>query len=96
VVARSRDHNRRELAFLEQELKARGVAYTPSVDELRAGRFRRRRVRAVRRVPEARRDHPAGRRPGLINCARVSVGTRAENEKFLAALDQLVPAAARR
>jgi len=34
--------------------------------------------------------------PGLINCARVSVGTRAENEKFLAALDQLVPAAARR
>jgi histidinol-phosphate aminotransferase len=34
--------------------------------------------------------------PGLVNCARVSVGTRPENEKFLAALDRLVPAAARR
>jgi len=30
--------------------------------------------------------------PGLTNCARVSVGTRIENEKFLAALDHLIAA----
>ena len=60
--------------------------------ELRARRVRDRREGALRRVPEARRDHPPCRRPGLVDCARVSVGTRPENDRFLAALDQLVPA----
>ena len=32
--------------------------------------------------------------PGLVNCGRVTVGTRAENVRFLAALDELVPARA--
>ena len=95
-VARSRDHNRRELAFLEQELKARGVAYTPSVTNFVLvgfdGDVFELFVEFQRRGVIIR---PVGG-PGLINCARVSVGTRAENEKFLAALDQLVPAATRR
>ena len=90
---RSREHNRRELDFLEGELSRRGVRFTPSVTnfvllELDSDvrqlflEFQKRGV-IIR---------PQGG-PGLANCARVSVGTRPENERFLAALDQLVPAA---
>jgi histidinol-phosphate aminotransferase len=95
-VARSREHNRRELAFLEQELKSRGVTYTPSVTNFVLVEFESDVFELF--VEFQKRGviiRPVGG-PGLINCARVSVGTRAENEKFLAALDKLVPAAARR
>jgi len=89
---RSREHNLREVAYLDGELRKRGVAFTPTVTnfvlielEGDAGElfveFQRRGV-IIR---------PVGG-PGLARCARVSVGTRAENERFLAALDALVPA----
>ena len=95
-VARSREHNRRELAFLEQELKRRGATYTPSVTNFVLVGFD---ADVFELFVEFQKRgviiRPVGG-PGLVNCARVSVGTRTENEKFLAALDQLVPAAARR
>jgi histidinol-phosphate aminotransferase len=91
---RSRDHNLREVAFLQEELSRRGIAYTPSVTNFvlveLAGDTRALFVDFQKRGVIIR---PVGG-PGLAGCARVSVGTRAENEKFLAALDQLVTAAA--
>jgi histidinol-phosphate aminotransferase len=95
-VTRSREHNRRELAFLEQELRRRGVAYTPSVTNFVLVEFE---SDVFELFVEFQKlgviVRPVGG-PGLVNCARVSVGTREENEKFLAALDTLVPAAVRR
>jgi histidinol-phosphate aminotransferase len=95
-AARSRDHNLREVAFLQGELARRGIAYTPSVTnflliELEGdtrGLFLEFQKRGVI-------IRPVGG-PGLAGCARVSVGTRSETERFLAALDQLLPAGAGR
>ena len=95
-AVRSREHNLREVAFLEDALRGRGIPFTPSVTnfvliELDGDprelflEFQRRGV-IIRPVSG----------PGLSRCARVSVGTRGENERFLAALDQLVPAGAGR
>jgi histidinol-phosphate aminotransferase len=93
---RSRDHNLREVAFLQGELARRGTAYIPSVTNFvlaeLAGDTRELFVEFQRRGVIIR---PVGG-PGLTGCARVSAGTRSENEKFLAALDQLLPAAAGR
>ncbi len=87
---RSREHNLRELAFLQDELRRRQVRFTPSVTNFVLVEFGtdvgelflefQKRGVIIR---------PVGG-PGLVNCARVSVGTHAENERFLAALDQLV------
>ena len=89
---RSRAHNLREMEFLEAELRRRRVRYTSSVTNFLliefAGDVRELFVEFQRRGVIIR---PVGG-PGLANCARVSVGTRPENEKFLAALDQLIPA----
>lgn len=89
----SREHNLEELAFLEHELGRRGVRYTPSVTNFVlievAGDVAQLFVEFQRRGVIIR---PQGG-PGLRNCARVSVGTRQENERFLAALDELRPAA---
>ncbi len=93
-VGTSREHNSRELAFLQNELKRRKVAFTPSVANFVLVEFesdvKELFVEFQRRGVIVR---PVGG-PGLVNCARVSVGTRPENERFLAALDQLVPARA--
>lgn len=88
---RSRDHNLRELAFLQGELARRSVRFTPSVTNFILVEFEsdvkemfvefQKRGVIIRPV----------RGPGLVNCARVSVGTREENERFLQVLDQLVP-----
>jgi histidinol-phosphate aminotransferase len=89
---RSRAHNLREMTFLESELRRRGIKYTPSVTNFVLLEFdsdvRELFVEFQRRGVIIR---PVGG-PGLSNCARVSVGTRSENEKFLAALDQLIVA----
>jgi histidinol-phosphate aminotransferase len=89
---RSRAHNLRELSFLEAELRRRGIRYTPSVTNFVLiefeGDVHELFVEFQRRGVIIR---PVGG-PGLTNCARVSVGTRIENEKFLAALDQLIAA----
>ncbi len=90
-VRGSREHNLRELEFLQGELKRRRVRFTPSVTNFvlvefwaNIGElflaFQRRGV-IIR---------PVGG-PGLVNCGRVSVGTHAENVRFLAALDELAP-----
>ena len=62
--AYSREHNLRELTFLQEELTRRGVRVHAVGDQLRARRVRRRRQAAVRRVPAARGDHPAPGRAG--------------------------------
>jgi histidinol-phosphate aminotransferase len=90
-VGKSREHNLRELAYLQGELKRRGVRFTPSVTNFVLVEFesdvKELFVEFQKRGVIIR---PVGG-PGLVNCARVSVGTRPENERFLAALDQLVP-----
>ncbi len=88
---RSREHNLKELAFLERELARRGVTYTPSVTNFVLVEFESD-VKALFQEFQKRGViiRPVGG-PGLVNCARVSIGTRAETERFLAALDQLVP-----
>lgn len=89
-AASSREHNLRELEFMHAELARRQVRFTPSVCnfvliELDAD---------VKKLfvdfqKEGVILRPQGG-PGLANCARVSIGTREENEKFLRVLDQLV------
>jgi histidinol-phosphate aminotransferase len=86
----SREHNRAELTFLAAELTRRGAAFTPSVTNFVLVEF----AEDVKRlfVEFQRRGviiRPQGG-PGLHNCARISVGTREENEKLLAVWDQLV------
>ena len=93
-VRSSREHNLRELEFLQGELGRRRVAFTPSVTNFVLVEFWsdigelflefQRRGVIIR---------PVGG-PGLVNCGRVSVGTHAENVRFLAALDALAPARA--
>jgi len=93
-VRSSREHNARELAFLQAELARRKVAFTPSVANFVLIEFetdvKELFVEFQKRGVIVR---PVGG-PGLVNCARVSIGTHSENERFLAALDELVPARA--
>jgi histidinol-phosphate aminotransferase len=93
-VRKSREHNLRELGYLQAELGRRGVRFTPSVTNFVLIEFERD-VKELF-VEFQKRGviiRPVGG-PGLVNCARVTVGTRPENERFLAALDELVPARA--
>lgn len=87
---RSREHNLRELAFLSTELTRRGVRFTPSVTNFILIEF----DADVRELFVEFQKlgviiRPVGG-PGLAGCARVSVGLREENEKFLYALDRMV------
>ena len=90
-VRTSREHNSRELAFLQGELARRKAVFTPSVTNFILVEFesdvKNLFVEFQKRGVIIR---PVGG-PGLVNCARVSVGTRSENERFLAVFDQLVP-----
>jgi len=87
-VARAREHNAREMAFLEESLRRLGVQFTPSVgnfvlvDTARDGDdlFARLLRRGVIVRPM--------RAYGLPSCLRVTVGTRRENGLFLQALAQ--------
>jgi histidinol-phosphate aminotransferase len=90
----SREHNTRELKFLEAELQKRGIRFTPSVTNFVLIEF----DSDVKELfLEFQKGgviiRPVGG-PGLVNCARVSVGTHAENQRFLAALAKLVPSKA--
>jgi histidinol-phosphate aminotransferase len=88
-VRRSREHNLREREVLQRELAARKVRFTPSVTNFVLVEFDSdvqtlflefQKLGVIVR--------PVGG-PGLVNCARVSVGTHDENERFLGALDRL-------
>jgi histidinol-phosphate aminotransferase len=93
-VRRSREHNLRELAFVQGELTRRGVRFVPSVTNFVLVEFESD-VKELFLEFQKRGViiRPVGG-PGLVNCARVSLGTRDENQRFLAALDQLVPSRA--
>ncbi|MFN3413814.1 MAG: pyridoxal phosphate-dependent aminotransferase, partial [Thermoanaerobaculum sp.] len=86
----SRTHNLQELKFLEEELSRRGVKFTPSVTNFVLIEFEED-VQKLFLEFQKRGViiRPVGG-PGLLNCARVSVGTRKENLRFLQALDSLV------
>ncbi len=88
-VRRSREHNLREREYLQGELAARRIRFTPSVANFVLVEFDRD-VQAL--FLEFQKlgviVRPVGG-PGLVNCARVSVGTHDENERFLAALDRM-------
>lgn len=86
----SRESNLRELEFVQAELRRRGVRFTPSVTNFVLMEL----DDDVKRLFVEFQRHgviirPQGG-PGLTNCARVSLGCREENEKFLRVLDQLV------
>jgi len=90
-VASSREHNTRELAYLQERLAARGVRFVPSVanfvlvdtgldgDEVFS-----------RLLHDGVIVRPM-RAYNLPTCIRVSVGLRDENDRFLAALDRALP-----
>jgi histidinol-phosphate aminotransferase len=86
----SREHNLAEVGFLQGELSMRGALYTPSVTNFvlveLAEDVKRLFIEFQRRGVIIR---PQGG-PGLANCARITVGTREENEKLLAVWDQLI------
>jgi len=86
---RSRTENARELAFLTAQLTQRGVRFTPSVTNFVLVEFKQD-INELFLAFQKRGViiRPIGG-PGLVNCARVTVGTHAENMKFLAALDAL-------
>ncbi len=86
----SRSHNLQELSFLQAELSRRGVRFTPSVTNFVLIEFDKD-VQKLFLEFQKRGViiRPVGG-PGLVNCARVSVGTRKENLRFLQALDSLV------
>ena len=87
---RCRTENNRELRYLQTELRRRGVRFTPSVTNFVLVEFE---ADVKKLFVEFQRrgviPRPVGG-PGLSNCMRVSVGTRAENERFLAVLGELV------
>jgi histidinol-phosphate aminotransferase len=88
-VERCRLENTQERAFLESEMKKRGVRYTPSVANFVLVTF----DRDVKHLFLEFQKRGVIMRPvggaGLTNCARVSVGTHHENERFLDAFDEL-------
>jgi histidinol-phosphate aminotransferase len=86
----SRRQNLRELTFIQRELEARGVRFTPSVTNFVLLEFDRDvKDLFVEFQKKGVIIRPQGG-PGLVNCGRVSVGRRSENTRFLAALDELV------
>lgn len=90
-VARSREHNTRELAFLGAELTRRGMPPIPSVANfvlIDTGRDGEAVYRAM--MEEGVIVRPVGAY-GMPRNLRVTVGTHAENLRFLDALDRALP-----
>lgn len=87
---RCRKENLRERTKLEAELRRRGIRFTPSVANFVLVEFGSD-AQAVIKELEKRGVivRPVGG-PGLAGCGRVSVGTQHENERFLAAMDQVL------
>ncbi len=89
-VERCRTENARERAFLESEMKRRGLRFTPSVTNFVLMETD---CEAPPLIAELEKRgvivRPVGG-PGLKNCVRVTIGTRAENERFLRAFDTVM------
>ncbi len=88
-VDRCREENARERSYLESEMARRSIRFTPSVTNFILVEFRR----DIQELFVAFQKRGVIIRPvtgpGLENCARVSIGTRKENARFLVALDEL-------
>jgi histidinol-phosphate aminotransferase len=85
---RCREENARELKMLESELSRRGLRFTPSVANFVLVEFGSDAPAIIKEIEKRGVIvRPVGG-PGLAGCGRVSIGTRHENERFLAALDQ--------
>jgi histidinol-phosphate aminotransferase len=87
-VEKSVTLNRQERDFLYQGLAERGVKYVPSFANFVLVDLSRK----AREVTSALLKHGVIVRPawGAPTCMRVSVGTREQNQRFLAALDQVL------
>ena len=93
-LARSREHNARELLFVQQELSARDIRFVPSSANFILVDTRR----------DADQVFSALLREGIIvrsmraydlpTCLRVTIGTRPENTAFLNALSRVLSAPA--
>jgi histidinol-phosphate aminotransferase len=87
-LARAREHNTRELAFVQERLAAMGIAFTPSVANfvlVDTGRDGDQVFEALLRRGVIVRPMRAYNLP---TCLRVSVGTHQENVLFLDALEK--------
>ena len=86
-IARSRKANAEGLAFLGRELSGRGITFIPPY-----GNFITFRTGDANKVFQALLKQGVIVRPiagyGMPDWLRVTIGTRAQNERFLAALDQ--------
>lgn len=90
-VARSRETNARELAFLESELTRRRISFVPSVANFILVDTRRDSDEFfVAMLKEGVIVRPM-RAYNLPTSVRVSVGTHEENSAFLKALDAIIP-----
>jgi len=90
-VTRSREHNTRELAHLQSALSARGVRFVPSVANfLLVDTGRDADIVFSEMLREGVIVRPM-RAYNLPTCVRVSVGLRQENDRFLEALDRVLP-----
>ena len=85
-VERSRDHNTRELKFLQDELALRGVPYVPSVANFVLVDTGRDADAVFGHMLRSGVIVRPMRAYNLPSCLRVSVGTHEENLRFLAAL----------
>jgi histidinol-phosphate aminotransferase len=94
-VTRSRRSNAREIKFLEAELQKRGIDFVPTV----ANFFLVRTVLAGAELYQRLLRLGVIVRPmeayGYKDAVRVSIGRRADNERFLAALDKVLGKAGR-
>ena len=90
-VRRSLEQNRVEKPRLAGALRARGFFVLPSLTNFLTFDTRRLRARAVRQAPGARRHRATRSTPtSMASFLRVCVGTPAENDAFLAALDTVM------
>jgi len=89
-VRRSREENRLEVAYLGQELARRGARFVPTVANFLlvfTPLMGEETYQALLREGVIVRPMEAY---GFDRAVRVSVGTRSENDRFLAAWDQVV------
>ncbi len=92
-VTASREHNTRELAYLQESLAARGIGFVPSVANFVLVETGRDGDEVFSRMLRDGVIVRPMRAYNLPTCIRVSVGLRQENDRFLAALDRILPAA---
>ncbi|HEU4403400.1 MAG TPA: histidinol-phosphate transaminase [Candidatus Polarisedimenticolia bacterium] len=89
-VARSRAENSREARYLAGEFRRRGIDFVPTVANFFLVRTRTKGETLYRRLLSLGVIIRPMEPYGYQDAVRVSIGTRAENERFLTTLDQVL------